>query len=409
MKPQQLTEGTGARIKIYRLAADLTQPQLATAIGKSVPWLKQIENGQRYTDRLTDLQNIADVVGCSLNDLLSHPIDSLAPGVRPRADLVTAVRDAMLRVPVYKAPPGTVSDLDDMGTRVAEAWTIWHDSPTAHRSLGNILPNLILDATAQHQIAGDGDKRVSARILTGTWQVTRQWLHHVPDADLAWVAADRAMSNAQKADDPRLIALGAWALSASYRRAGQQDAATQLCLDAAEEVNSHIDTSNPQKDLLAAFGMLNLAASISAAQSDEDGRAWALHRVAEDTANTLGGHIDPWTMFGRANVDIHGLALRAEFGDADAVVEYGHRLDLDQMPSVERRSRALIDTARGLVRRGEDEGAMLVLIDAERISQDEVHHSGLVQDMLRELLHRDRARARPHVREMAKRCGVLRA
>jgi hypothetical protein len=69
----------------------------------------------------------------------------------------------------------------------------------------------------------------------------------------------------------------------------------------------------------------------------------------------------------------------------------------------------LIDTARGFVRRGEDEAASLVLLDAEKISSDEVHSSTLVQEMLRELLHRDRARARPHVRGLAQRCGVLAA
>jgi hypothetical protein len=273
--------------------------------------------------------------------------------------------------------------------------------------LGDILPGLLTDAIAAYRAADD--KRSAARILAGAYQITRQWLHHIPDGDLAWIAADRAMNAARESEDPHLIALGAWALSASYRRAGQQDEATRLCLAAADELKAHIDSTDPDPDLLADYGMLHLAASISVAQSDEDGRAWALHRVADDVARALGGRYQPWTMFGRGNVDIHGLAIYAELGSSSNVVSYASRLDIDDVPSVERRARVLIDTARGFVQRGEDEAAILVLLDAERVSTDEVRDSGLVQDLLRELLHRDRARARPHVRDLARRVGLIAA
>lgn len=408
MNPELVVQGIGANIRAYRKAAGLTQAQLAAAIGKSVPWLKPIEQGKKGTDRLTDLINISTVLQVELSDLLGQPVDSLAPGYTPRHDIVDAVRDAVLRT----AAPVSLSDneIPEPGAltdRVSEAWTIWHNSPTAHRVLGGMLPDLIIDSAAAY--TASEDRRAAAATSAGTWHITRQWLHHIPDGDLAWVVAERAMNSAREADDPHLIALGAWALSGSYRRAGQQEEATRLCLNAADEVKKRIDASPVErKDLMADYGMLHLAASISAAQSDEDGRAWALHRVADDTARALGAHIDPWTMFGRGNVDIHGLALEAELGRADAVVEYSRRLDLSNVPSVERRSRALIDTARGLVRRGEDEGAALVLIDAENNSADEVHHSIVVGELLRELLHRDNARARAHVQGLAKRCGIIR-
>lgn len=187
------------------------------------------------------------------------------------------------------------------------------------------------------------------------------------------------------------------------------DEATRLCLAAADELKKRLDKDPSASDLIADYGMLHLAAAISAAQSDEDGRAWALHRVADDAARSLGAAYDPWTMFGRANVDIHGLAISAELGRSDAVVEYSARLDIDNMPSVERRSRVLIDTARGHVQRKEDEAAVLILLDAERISSDEVRDSILVRELLREMLFRDHARARPHVRALSIRTGLITA
>lgn len=406
MKPESLLQGIGANISAYRLASGVTQAELASRIGKSVQWVSGVEQGRIHAERLTDLVNIASVLRCRLEDVLGRPVDTLAPGSAPKAEIVSAVREALMRVAV----PAVGRDplpLEQIGPRVAEAWTIWHNSPTAHGVLGGILPALITDANAAY--LDTEDRRRGARTLAGAYQVTRQWLHHIPDGDLAWVAAERAMNAAREADDPHLIALGAWALSGSYRRAGQQAEATRLCLNAADELKRRIDADDPQKDLLADYGMLHLSAAISAAQSDEDGRAWALHRVAEETANALGAHYDPWTAFGRGNVDIHGLALEAELGRADAIVEYSRRLNIDEVPSVERRTRALIDTARGFVRRGEDEAAVLVLIDAEKISSDEVHNSGLVAELLREMLHRDRARARSHVHALARRCGLLAA
>ena len=404
------TPGIGASIAAHRRAAGITQVDLAARISKSVQWVSFVEQGRRHAERLTDLVRIATVLGCTLDDLIGRPVESLTSGVRrsPQAEAVAAVRAVIMRSavpPVASSRP--VPDLGAVGSRVAEAWAIWHGSPTAHSALGRILPDLLDDAMAAYRVAGN--QREAARPLAGAYQITRQWLHHIPDGELAWIAADRAMNAAREADDPHLIALGAWALSASYRRAGQQDEATRLCLAAADEVKARINDSQPDPSLLADYGMLHLAAAVSAAQSDQDGRAWALHRVADDAARALGDHYDPWTAFGRGNVDIHGLALSAELGRADAVIEYASRLDIEGVPSVERRAAALINTARGYVRRGEDEAAALILLDAEKVSQEEVHDSTLVRELLRELLHRDRARARSHVRQLAQRAGLMAA
>lgn len=407
MTEPALLLGIGANIAAHRRAAGVTQADLAARIGRSVQWVSAVEQGRRHADRLTDLLRIAAVVGCTVEDLIGRPVDTLAPGIRPQGETVAAVRSVLLRSAVPSGSGVPSSGLHDVGGRVAQAWETWHGSPTAHTILGGVLPGLLSDAVAAYHSADD--RRSAARTLAGAYQITRQWLHHIPDGDLAWIAADRAMNAAREADDPQLIALGAWALSASYRRAGQQEEATRLCLAAADELKPRIDESDPHPDLLAAYGMLHLAAAISCAQSDEEGRAWMLHRVADDAARTLGARYDPWTAFGPGNVAIHGLAIEAELGRADAVVEHGARLNVDDVPSVERRARVLIDTARAFVQRGEDESAILVLLDAERTSGDEVRHSTLVRELLRELLVRDRARARSHVHDLARRVGLITA
>ncbi|WP_280273418.1 helix-turn-helix domain-containing protein [Nocardia wallacei] len=403
-----LTQGIGDRVRIYRDAAGLSQVELAALIGRSAVWVSQVERGISHAERLTDIVNIAAACRCSPQDLLGGSINALAPKAAPRREQVAEVREVIMRtaLPIVQPSSAPPVSLDEIGERVAQAWTTWHTSPTAHGSVGRVLPQLILDANTAYLTADTDVRRRAARTLCGTYQISRLWLHHLPEAELAWVAAERSVATAREADDPHLLALGAWAMSASYRRAGQQEEATRVCLQAADDLQRRFG-DNPSNELLAAYGMLNLAAAISSAQSDESGKAWALHQAAEDAARAIGSSYDPWTMFGAGNVDIHGLAISAELGDHDAVVDKISRLDIDRVPSVERRSRPLVDAARGYVKRKDDLAAVLALLDAEKISADEVHDSGLVRELVRELLMRDHARARPHVRALAVRCHLL--
>jgi transcriptional regulator with XRE-family HTH domain len=402
-----LTQGIGDRIRIYRQAAGLSQTQLAALIKKSGVWVSQVERGISHCDRLTDIVNIAEACRCMPQDLLGGSINALSPKATPRREQVAEVREVIMRtaLPLVQPSSAPTSSLDEVSTRVAQAWTTWHKSPTAHGSVGRVLPQLILDANATYLAAGDEHRR-AARTLAGTWQITRQWLHHLPEPELAWVVAERSVTAAREADDPYLLALGAWAMSASYRRAGQQEEATRVCLAAADDLKRRLG-DDPANELLAAYGMLNLAAAISSAQSDESSKAWALHQAAEEAARALGTTYDPWTMFGIGNVDIHGLAISAELGDHDAVVDKISRLDIDRVPSVERRARPLIDAARGYVKRKDDLSAVMALLQAEKISADDVHDSGLVRELVRELLMRDHARARADVRALAVRCHLL--
>ena len=404
-----LLRGVGAAIAAHRRAVGVTQLSLAERIGRSVQWVSAVEQGRRHAERLTDLVRIASVVGCTLDDLIGRPLDTLTPGASPSpSETVTALRDVVMRsagpIPVVDPAP----DPAGVAARVDEAWKTWHESPSAHRAVGAVLPALVADAHAAH--AASSDQARGARTLAGAYQIAQQWLHHVPSGDLAWVVSDRAAHISRAADDPYLIALSAWALSGTYRNAGHHDEATRICLISADELRARIDPADPPKDLLGAYGMLHLAAAVGAAQSAQDGRAWALHRVAQDTANALGpGYCDPWTKFGAGSVDVFAVKISAALGRLDDVAELSARLDRNNVTSVERRSAALISMARGLLRRGEDESAVLVLLEAERVSPDGVHDSTIVHELLRELTVRDHTRARPHVRGLARRGGLLAA
>jgi transcriptional regulator with XRE-family HTH domain len=400
--------GLGSSIAAFRRGARLTQRDLAGRVGMSVQWVSGVEQGRLRADRLRELIGIASAVGCAVPDLLGGPVDTLtSPRITTSDMALDRVRSVVLRSVLPDAVAGP--DPTDVADRADQALALWHESPAAYTALGAVLPDLLTDALACHQHAQD--KRAAARALAEIWQITRNWLYHIPggEGELAWFAADRSLAAAQDADDPHLIALGQWAVAGVYRQMGEPGEAVRLCLAAADAITPLLDASRPDQALLSTYGSLHLTASLSAAASGGDGRAWALHRVAEQASTAAGPGFDSWTAFGPTEVGCRAIAIHERLGNVDAVVENVPRLDLGALPSTHRRACVLIDLGKAHARRGEDEAAVRALLDAEQASTDVVRYSGGVRDTVRDLLLRDRAGARPHVRGLARRIGLIAA
>jgi DNA-binding XRE family transcriptional regulator len=412
----ELTNDVAAGVATYRRAAGLTQAELAARIDRSVSWVSAVEQGRRHAERLTDVMAIAAALRCRVEDLTRRPVDPLTtPGVRPgglgmNPDL-DAVRTVILRSPVPPPPGGPAEDIDpaDVQERVDQTWAVWHGSPTGLSQVGAVLPTLLDDALACHRQASAPGRRPAARALSGAWQLAGRWAHHLTEQQLAGVAAERALSAAGEADDPHLIALGHWAVAESYGRIGEHAEATRLCLSADDVIGPLLSRPDPSPGLLAAHGMLHLSAAMSAAICEGDDRAWALHRVAEQAAAAMGGRYDPWTVFGVGTVDFWAVAIQVALGHPDAVVDHAARLDLDAVPSNHRRAVVRINVAAGLGRRGQDQAAARMLLEAEQVATDKVRTAPQVRELLRELLRRDRASARPHTLGLARRVGLVAA
>lgn len=65
----------GKRIRKYRKLCDLSQDQLATAIGTSRPNISSWER-DRTEPSINDVQLMADLFGCKVSDLLSQEDDT---------------------------------------------------------------------------------------------------------------------------------------------------------------------------------------------------------------------------------------------------------------------------------------------------------------------------------------------
>lgn len=157
-------------------------------------------------------------------------------------------------------------------------------------------------------------------------------------------------------------------------------------------------------------GAVVLLLAIIAARR-EDGHAAELHlRQASQLAEHLGRDGNRlWTAFGPTNVAIHELSVYAVLGDAKRAFQLGETLDTDVLPSVlrGRRSQVHLDLGWASVRRGDDNLAVLHLLEAERVASQMVSWNIAARDLLTTLLARERKSATPGLRALASRAGII--
>lgn len=396
----------GERIAVWRLHRGMTQETCAGLIGKSLSWWKKVEQGVRHVEKLSDLILIAQVLRIrDLADLTGVRDFSLPLDKRDHPAL-PGVRAAVMSYGLVPSDAEAVPNLDELAERNQRMWRIWHTSPHFYTRAGELLPALVTDAATAHRAATGIDRRTAAGVLAQSYHLARQWLRKVCEYDLAWIAADRAMAAAQESDDPYLIGMSAWNLASLYNAVGKSEDAQAITADGIALLDPMI-SGGPER-YLSMWGALQLFRAIAFARCGDTGNSWRAWDAGDEVARRLGpDHIHPWTIFGQANVGAYAVAIPVELGRAGEAVRAAERLDPATLPSVERRSRYLIDVARGYVGKRDDVACLHILLRAEKESPEEVAHSVLVHEIVREMLRRDRRTITGDLRGLATRIGLV--
>lgn len=379
----------GERIAFYRQRRDLTQAVLAGMVGKSEDWLSKIERGERQAQRLDVLTDLARELRVTLGDLLGEPV--LAEDIDKHADdNVPAVRDALMaprrlsRVLFHndgrhEAPPIAWAE-----QHVETAWRDYQSGQVGR--VITVLPELITLSQRLEDAPGEGDQRrrswaVSAR----SHHLAATTLSKIGEADLGWIAAERAMQAADQSDDPLVLASAARACTHALLATGRYADALELGNTAAGWLRSQLAEQDPEA--LSLFGMLYLRTAVAAARDHDRQTATEMLSQAEEAARQLGRDANYWqTGFGPTNVELHRLSAAVDLGDISYVVEH-HEVDTSRLP-VERRVVHLTDMARALAYAGRhDEEALENLLAAEREAPTLVRQSSSVRETVK-ILHR---------------------
>ncbi|MGV9213106.1 helix-turn-helix domain-containing protein [Micromonospora sp. RB23] len=357
----------GRRVAGWRVRRSMTQQMLADRLRRSKSWVDKIERGVRPLDRYSVIQELSRVLRVDPEVLLGQPPS--APSSAPAG--VDDIRAALARYDSPQAPPQT----DELRRQVGHAWLSYQHAH--YPELLRVVPGL-LDAAQGAR---------SPEVLVQAYRITALLLVKLGEADLAWLAADRAMGAA--ADNPHLAATAAIAVAQALRASGRDRLALTATLAAANRIG-------PQRSAgeWAVGGTLLVQAALAAAACGEHRRADELTDRAAGVATNLRGYDDQHrTSFGPIVVDLARVLLAAQRGAADEAVRRHStvvRREAWRRLPAEYRGAYLIDAARAYLQMGDLRGAARALVDADSVAPAEVRGRPLARTLIA-----DCARARP--------------
>ena len=402
----------GERIAFYRQRRGYTQTQLAGLVGRSTDWLSKIERGERQLRRVDVLTQVAQALRVSLGDLMGLPV--LVED--DEQDNIPAIRDALMapgrlsRVLFATSSPGTPPDIGQAEQLVEFLWADYQRG-----RIGEVverLPRLIQTAQQLEDGASGLDRDARRRPWAQsarTHHLAATTLSKVGEADLSWIAAERAMKAADEADDPLVLASAARAATHALLAVGRYDDALSLGETAAGWLEPQVAAGDP--DALSLLGMLRLRTAVAAARRQDRSTADQLLNLAERSAERLGEDANHWqTGFGPTNVELHRLSAGLDLGDMSWVAQRGAGVDAGHLP-VERQVTHMIDLARALSFLARDDEAVELLLDAERTAPALVRHSATVREAVKAMHRRapvtGGARSSPLL-GLAQRCRAVR-
>ncbi|WP_433538656.1 helix-turn-helix domain-containing protein [Micromonospora sp. CA-249363] len=358
----------GRRVAGWRVRRSMTQQMLADRLRRSKSWVDKIERGVRPLDRYSVIQELSRVLRVDPEVLLGQPPST--PSSTPPG--VDDIRAALAR---YDAPP-TPSPMHELRRQVGHAWLSYQHAH--YPELLRVVPGL-LDAAQGAR---------SAELLVQAYRITSSLLVKLGEADLAWLAADRAMG-AAAGDDPHLAAMAAIAVAQALRASGRDRLALAATLAAANRIV-------PQRSAgeWAVGGTLLLQAALAAAGCGEHHRADELTERAAGVATNLRGYDDQHrTSFGTVAVElVRVLLAAARDNSVEALRRHSivvRREGWRWLPA-EYQGAYLLDAARVYVHAGDLRGAARALVDADSVAPGEVRGRPPARTLIA-----DCARARP--------------
>ncbi|WCN84288.1 helix-turn-helix domain-containing protein [Micromonospora sp. LH3U1] len=205
----------GRRVARWRVRRSMTQQMLADRLRRSKSWVDKIERGARSLDRYSVIQELAHVLRVDPEVLFGQQRPT--PACPP--DGVDDIRAALAR---YDIPQAPAQAPEALRRQVGYAWLTYQHAH--YGQLVRVLPGL-LDAAQGAR---------SAEVLVHAYRITSSALVKLGEADLGWLAADRAMAAA--GDDPVLAATAAVAVGQALRASGRDRLALAATLAAANRI-----------------------------------------------------------------------------------------------------------------------------------------------------------------------------
>ncbi|WP_433344413.1 helix-turn-helix domain-containing protein [Micromonospora sp. CA-111912] len=368
----------GRRVAYWRGRRKLSQQVFADRLGKSKSWVDKVERGVRALDKVSTLQAIAGVLRIDTAVLLGR--DARPADVTRCVEGVDRIRAALSTYDIALGRPaarGPGLPADRVAGDVAHAWTTFQHA--RYPQVIALVPGVLADAQRCHA----DDPMAGRALLVEAYRVTASLLVKLGEADLAWLAADRAMATA--AGEPVLVAAAAVQLGQVLRASGRARAAMSTALAAAYRI-APPDPDDARPAELSLCGTLLVQAALAAARHGDDRATTDLIGEAAEMALRVGdGHDHHRTAFGPTAVELARVAAAVELGAARDAVAWHERVigrDGWRWLPAEHRAAHLLDAARAYLQADDPANAGRVLVDAERTAPAELRHRPAARDVV---------------------------
>ncbi|MEU7609698.1 helix-turn-helix domain-containing protein [Micromonospora sp. NPDC049204] len=342
----------GRRMAELRARRGMSQQVFADRIRRSKSWVDKVERGVRTLDRLSVIETVAAALGVAPDVLLAGK----APR-QPVADTggdVERLRAALARydLPAAGRPAPSLAQLD---AQAGYAWTAYRNGhlPQVLR----LLPDL-LDDSRTHP----GD---TADLLVRVYRLAAQVLVKLGEADLAWLAADRAMAAAS--GDPLRAGLAAISLAQALRALGRG----RLAMTAAVAAVHQLDLAPAHARRAGVTGTLLIEAALAAAVGGDTSAAGELTQRAAHLADGQRQHDCDGVEFGPTPVDLARALIAMWSGDHQSAVTTHRRViggNAWHLLPAEHRAAHLIDITHAYLDLGDPRSAGRALVAADRIA-----------------------------------------
>jgi transcriptional regulator with XRE-family HTH domain len=388
----------GDRVRAVRTRRGMSREVVAALCGRSEEWLRQIERGKRGTSlkmvvRLAEVLRVDD-----LTDLLGEDAPT-AVYARPEHPALSRVRLALSSYGVNGEPVRP----DDLRRRVRQAWRLRAVSNRDRTDLAAVLPGLLIDGQRAVAVAPTpAGKRAASRTLAEVYHLGQLYLCYQDAPELLWVVVDRAMSAALAAEDPAAVGRATWFSAYLYRDFGRLDQAHQVVDDALRLLGAALEET---PDVARQRCVVHLASAWNHVRDRHPAQAWRAWDAAVDADRAAAEVPAPYVLFAADPEDV-ALVLDVESGKATAAARRAEATDVEAVESLPRRTRLMIEAARGQMLKREYTGAVHLLRRAHETSPEATVFSPYARTMTHELLTRSGPMLRRQVAELAAGLGV---
>lgn len=403
----------GRRVQKFRKERGRTQADLAGALGKTSSWMSQVERGVQPVQRMDLLQQLADELGVSVQQLRPSALGepggpSQAPGPLSLSNDLDETRRLISGHPALRtllADPDaseTTRPLEALRGDVDDLWDLTHAGRLAQVS--TLTVGLLPELERTVRTATEEQRTDLYLLLSRAYQALSAAFVRQDEADAAWVAADRAIYAAERSGDPLHVCATIFRMVQAFvrlRSLGQAEHAARTAIDALRVQGS----GSPQA--LSVLGSLHLALALVHARAGARTEAKEEIAKARAIAAQLGENRNDFNLeFGPVNVEIQAVSTAVDLGDAGEALDIGTSIDADGL-SLERQARLLMDLGRAHAQRRHGGEALDCLLRAEAIEPEMIQTHQAARAAIRELVLIAGANASHELLELAERADAL--